>query len=146
MLNIKGDMFLHLEEYDAACITTNGTVKEDGSCVMGRGVAAIAKKRWPGIDHTIGLLIKLEGNHCRTISIEEDTLIIAFPVKHQWFEKADIKLIEQSCVELNWIADYFCLQKILLPRPGCGNGQLDYKDVEPILQKILDDRFYVIDF
>lgn len=39
---------------DAICITTNGCVKLDGTGVMGRGVAAEAKRRWPGIERNLG--------------------------------------------------------------------------------------------
>ncbi len=33
---------------DARVITTNGVVRKDGACVMGRGVALQAKMRYPG--------------------------------------------------------------------------------------------------
>lgn len=36
---------------------------------------------------------------------------------------------------------------ILLPRPGCGNGSLNWeRDVRPVLAPVLDDRFSVITF
>jgi hypothetical protein len=42
------------------------------------------------------------------------------------------------------MADKFRWQHIVMPRPGCGNGGLDWADVEPVLSKLLDDRFTVI--
>ena len=35
--------------------------------------------------------------------------------------------------------------KIYLPKVGCGNGKLDWKNVELILDKYLDERFIVVD-
>ena len=37
MIEIKGSLFN--EPCDAFCITTNGFIKKDGTCVMGRGCA-----------------------------------------------------------------------------------------------------------
>ncbi len=31
-----------------------------------------------------------------------------------------------------------------LPRVGCGNGSLDWEDVQPILERHLDDRFILV--
>jgi hypothetical protein len=36
------------------------------------------------------------------------------------------------------------LENVLVPRPGCGNGQLDWEDVKPILLDHFDDRFIVV--
>ena len=70
--------------------------------------------------------------------------IIAFPVKHHWAQKADLELIRKSAEQLVEISQY--CERVLIPRPGCGNGQLNWEEVKPILEEILDDRFYVISF
>jgi hypothetical protein len=33
-----------------------------------------------------------------------------------------------------------------MPRPGCGNGKLDWRVVRLILRPYLDDRFTVVSF
>jgi O-acetyl-ADP-ribose deacetylase (regulator of RNase III) len=70
--------------------------------------------------------------------------LYSFPVKHNWWENADFDLIEQSTIELKSIADRKKYDTIVLPRPGCGNGGLDWEDVKPILETHFDNRFYVI--
>ena len=37
------------------------------------------------------------------------------------------------------------LDKVYMARPGCGNGQLKWEDVKPLIAPILDDRFIVVE-
>lgn len=63
-----------------------------------------------------------------------------------WAVKADINLIRESARELAHLTSMMNWQKVILPRPGCGAGELDWADVLPVLQDILDDRFYATTF
>ncbi len=133
---------------NAICITTNGFVKKNGELVMGRGIAKQASERWPWLPNTLGQLVVKHGNHVHVvegISHELET-IFTFPVKHNWFEIADIELIKRSSDELmNWV-ELLNYDEVLLPRPGCGNGKLDWEDVESEIEPILDDRIVVVTF
>ena len=60
-----------------------------------------------------------------------------------WACKAKPDLIVQSCKQLVKLADQYGWKKILLPRPGCGAGELQWKDIKKIIQPLLDDRFVV---
>lgn len=149
MIEEYGDMWTM--EADVKCVTTNGTVKKGGGAVMGRGTAKQAAMRAPIVPTWLGQLIRRNGNHVQTISAHTDETgtytLVAFPVKHNWWEKADLKLIERSLVELNYLADMGDWKKILLPRPGCGNGQLSWsKQVKKLVEPVLDDRFVVVDY
>lgn len=126
----------------ALCITTNGYVKKDGTAVMGRGIAAQAKRRIPNIEKLLGVAILDYGNRVQGLCDYRGVSIIAFPVKHNWFEKADLDLIGTSVRQLKdivWAQNY---ERIFLPRPGCNNGKLDWKDVRPLLAG-LDDRYII---
>jgi len=64
-----------------------------------------------------------------------------------WACVADPALIGQSCLELVALADAHGWRRVLLPRPGCGAGELDWaQDVRPLLCGLLDDRFTAITF
>lgn len=130
---------------DVRVITTNGTVKNNGEAVMGRGCAFEAKTRYRGLPKVIGAYLTVEGNHVHHLGRYDDFELFTFPVKHQWMQQADPELIKQSAIEL--VEHIGILEsKVVLPRPGCGNGKLRWEDVKPILEPILDDRFSVITF
>lgn len=120
------------------CITTNGTVKSDGRCVMGRGVAYQATKLMPTLAIAIGTHIQRYGNTVwgpvkigSIVRGKVDTYqILTFPIKHNWWDDADLQLIRKSATKLIEITNKRKELVFLLPRPGCGNGHLDWEVVK----------------
>ncbi len=130
------------------CIPTNGSLKKDSSLVMGKGFALQVAKLFPSIPQHLGNLISIYGNHVIHIGTVSNKHccynFISFPTKHLWYEKSSLSLIERSAKELVVVTHY--LSSIYLPRPGCGNGGLDYTEVKPVLESILfDNKFAVVD-
>ena len=148
MIEVRGNLWTY--PADVRVITTNGTVKKSGECVMGRGCALEAKSFIPNIASYLGDCIQRNGNHVYLLGTYKGAEIYSFPVKHNWYEKADLDLIARSRNELADLLDPIYLNDkghvFVMPRPGCGNGQLKWEDVKPILEPILDDRFHVITF
>ena len=154
MKEVFGDIWELAPKYDIIVITTNGYVKTNGEAVMGRGIAKEAKERYPTLPAELGKHISRWGN---TIGwfYGYDKPIISFPVKPSigpngepgWKAKADLKLIEESAKRLEFTVTFNVLDgppRIILPRPGCGNGGLKWEDVRPVIEPILDDRFTVV--
>lgn len=137
--------FWRQDGYDLYCITTNGVVKKDGRCVMGRGIAQQARDRFIDFDLAVGRGIEEFGNVPFTIGYFDGDWYSTFPVKHKWFEQADLELIEQSAKILVYNVTVARQRKVLLPRPGCGNGGLSWEDVKRVISPILDDRFTIIE-
>lgn len=146
MIEKYGNIWQHVEDYDAIVITTNGFVKNNGEAVMGRGIALEATKRNPLVAQTLGNHLILNGNHVGILRYETP-IWFSFPVKHHWKDKADIKLIERSTYELlDYIESNEYIKNILMPRPGCGNGRLSWNEVKFIIAPLLDDRFTVMEY
>lgn len=124
-------------EADWRCITTNSDINRFGELVMGRGCALQAKKRYPGLAKYAAERVRSNGNVVQAIKAHN---LILFPVKHHWPDQADLSLIETSANQLAWHADEHNLGRILLPRPGCGNGRVEWDDVCPILEKAFEGR------
>lgn len=137
MKEIIGNLWDFHRQGHWVVITTNGVVRRDGACVMGRGVARQAARKFPHLPYELGAKIKAHGNRVHVFSAYR---LITFPVKHRWWEKADISLIAISSQQLQRLP----FRKVYLVRPGCGNGQLDWDEVKPLLEQHLDDRFIVV--
>lgn len=138
---------------DALCITTNGSVKTNGHGVMGRGCAAEAATLRGHLPAVLGTLVRRYGNHVHVLDVDIahrrqlldlPTHWLSFPVKHEWDQRASLLLIEQSARELMAIVQACGWDTVLLPRPGCGNGRLNWPDVRRVLTPILDDRITVV--
>lgn len=165
---------------DAIAITTNGVVRRDGACVMGRGLAAQARKHCPRIEFVLGAAIlgaqrwakenrvfpdrapgcplgipsKVYGVALVAGNVPHDLGrwsgpagqcdIVSFPVKWRWDEKADLELIRVSAALLRDLVARRGWRKVLLGRPGCSNGRLNWDDVRPVIAPLLPDQVVVV--
>jgi len=140
MIEVTGDLWdYHQKHGFICCITTNGFLKRNGEAVMGAGCAKEAVKIHPRLPWILGSHILNNGNTVGWLLPTNSILdsLIAFPVKHKWWQKADIFLIKQSSRQLANIAKNNLALTFLLPRPGCGNGGLRWKDVKKEIKDIL---------
>jgi O-acetyl-ADP-ribose deacetylase (regulator of RNase III) len=169
MKEIRGNLFdCHA---DVICITTNGFVTTRGEAVMGMGCAKAAAERWPGLRRQLGGLIRKYGNRPMIVGKTPQYRVVSFPVKpvsvindgtnvvsHAaakyvagnvvpgFHAIADLDTIEKSALQLVEMANKFGWTRVVIPRPGCGAGELDWADVKPVLEGILDDRFRIITY
>lgn len=149
MRTTKADDVFALPEdgSEAAVVTTNGMVRNNGYAVMGRGVALSAKNNFPGIDRTLGRKLRATGNHAYNLGIYghggRQMTVLTMPTKNDWRNPSDLNLIRQSAYELVKLADEHGLTTVYMPRPGCQNGRLSWNMVQAVIQDILDDRFVI---
>lgn len=144
MIEVTGNLWTYPADFRV--ITTNGTVKQNGRAVMGRGCAKEAALRYPKISRLLSERLRARGNHVQffsDIEIGDRIGLFTFPVKHHWNEPADLALIARSTTEFQ--AQLLPSSVYVLPRPGCGNGQRTWDEVRPIVA-VLPDNVHVIDF
>jgi len=158
---------MFLEVADAVCITTNGHLKKDGKAAMSKGTALYASKAWYGIASILGAKIDAKGNNVFVLThqlpngfnyfklprkaepllVAVPWAVVSFPTKKDWSDPSDPALIRSSCEQLWDLVEKKGWRRVLLPKPGCGNGGLSWKKVaRPLLREIFgnDDRFIIV--
>ena len=141
MKEIDADIWSFQRDGFFIVIPTNGTIKQNGEAVMGRGLALQAKLKYPLLPTLLGDRLLNYGNHVYEFSQYN---IITFPVKHDWMNDADLMLITKSVDELKVLHEQRptkIFTHIYIPRVGCGNGRLQWQRVQPILER-LDEQFF----
>ena len=124
-------------------ITTNNVVKNNGEVVMGRGVALEAARRLPSLPKELGNLLR--SSNLNNPCCFSNYRLVTFPTKYHYRNDSDILLIQHSAEFLsNWFSNKPQIEAIYIPRPGCGNGNLNWEDVKLVIEPILDDRFTVV--
>lgn len=168
-----GGIIMPVPEPNAMCITTNCFVKRNGEAVMGRGCARRASQLMPGLPGILGSHYAQGMHHVLAHGPWNGIEVVSFPVKPEsaichvdrsnvvrhmrrqfkhpqkvpgWACVAQMSIIEQSAMELVELTDDRNWQYVVLPRPGCGCGELLWSDVKPLLDQYLDDRFMCITY
>jgi hypothetical protein len=125
-------------------VTTNGFINQRGQLVMGRGCAQEAASKFPGIQTRLAKLVREGGNHVYYVP---EYNIFSFPVKRYYWNDADIELIKRSCGELMaQLGNSRVRLPLYMPRPGCGNGHLDWDEVYYDIKPLLSDDIVVVTF
>lgn len=152
MLEVYGNLWE--QPADMVVITTNGFLKLNGALVMGRGCAREARDSFPGLDLELGAWVRQHGNVPGIFEPRDRLgiphLLATLPVKHHFRDMADMALIRKSVSILINLVHHHPrfwnnqVRRIVMPRPGCGNGGLPWYRVRPMLRRLLDDRFVVV--
>lgn len=142
MLELKGNIWDYHNPYPIV-ITTNGWISENkyAPAVMGRGLALEAKKKFPELPKMLAKHLRQFGN---IVKYFDQFNLFTFPTKINWWENSNIDLIMESAGKLVNIVPLYDFGKVYIPRPGCGNGHLEWDNIKPILEQYFDDRFIVV--
>ncbi len=128
---IEGDIF------DSPAQVIVNTVNTVG--VMGKGLALSFKQRYPEMFDRYKIACE---KHLLTIGklmlfYEADHWLLLFPTKENWRNPSKLEYIEKG---LNKFVQTYAEKNITsaaFPRLGCGNGELDWNDVKPLMEKYL---------
>lgn len=128
---IEGDLFGSPAQVLVNTVNTVG--------VMGKGIALEFKKRYPE------MFIQYK-EQCDKHKLEigklmlwygKDHWLLQFPTKEHWRNPSKMEYIEKGLMTFTRkYADYNILS-IAFPRLGCGNGELDWNEVKPLMEKYL---------
>ncbi|AUR82990.1 macro domain protein [Vibrio phage 1.031.O._10N.261.46.F8] len=143
VVRIEGDMFM-----DSQAHAYINTVNLQG--VTGCGIAEIMKRKFKYAcqeyrdachngDITLG---KIFDTH--SYATGNPQTIVHFPTKQAWRNPSQLAWIEAGLISLReWLLR--CEEGYILAMPllGCKNGQLDRKDVDPLIDKYLGDISHV---
>jgi hypothetical protein len=128
-------------------IPTNQGWRQDGTNVMGAGLALQAARRFPGLPAWYGAWCRQYGPAAGVVR-HPDWRLICFPTKpldsaHPWLswqQGASIDLVARGAAELGTISG-----EIALPLVGCGLGGLEVDDVLAMLEAhLVEDRFVLV--
>jgi hypothetical protein len=146
----KGNLFLPHKNVDVVCISTNGSVDYIGNAIMERVNIKYSSISFYRIEKILGNKIKEYGNNVfnlgkYTFQNNNSCFIFSFPIKNNWWEEIDIKLINKSLIELNNIVNVLSFKIIWLPL--IENNKLTWKNTfELMASKMLDDRFHIVSY
>uniref|UniRef100_UPI00404852BB type II toxin-antitoxin system antitoxin DNA ADP-ribosyl glycohydrolase DarG n=1 Tax=Aliarcobacter sp. TaxID=2321116 RepID=UPI00404852BB len=118
-------------ESDAQCIVN--TVNCEG--YMGKGIAYQFKNAFPKNNDDYVKACKSGKLIVGTIHnfIENGKIIVNFPTKDKWREKSKISYINDGMDSLVKFIEEKNIKSIAIPPLGCGNGGLNWNEVQPLL-------------
>lgn len=112
--------------------------------VMGKGIALQFRKAYPEMFAAYAKACKAgevqlgHMNVWETGALDGPRFIINFPTKGHWRAGSKLRDIETGLVDLVRVITERGITSIAVPPLGCGNGGLDWADVEPRIRSALD--------
>lgn len=112
--------------------------------IMGKGIALQFKKAWPSMFRAYeaackrGDVVPGRMHVWESGSLTGPRFIINFPTKRHWRVRSTITDIEDGLRDLVQVIGDRGITSIAIPPLGCGNGGLDWRDVEPRILNALE--------
>lgn len=148
----KGNL---LESKAEALVNTVNTVG-----VMGKGIALLFKRAYPenytkyktacrkhevkigqmfNVRVGVNTYPDLFGQETDSDESKYPQWIINFPTKQHWRGSSKLQWIEDGLEDLKKVIEKNKIRTVALPQLGCGNGGLNWRDVEPSIHKAFAD-------
>lgn len=161
MLEVKGDFWEEVEKQKPTHIvcTCNGVLNLKNELIMGKGIAKQFRDRYKGLaKEAADRLLEVHGesyHHSRDdygivagLEPRDGVSILLLQTKRHWRDESPKELVIDSCMWMNAGINMISIAqglecKIVMTRPGCGNGGLDWDDFKEDLD-FLDDRYIVV--
>lgn len=108
--------------------------------VMGKGVALAFKRRFPlNFDYYKSKCDRRLLDPGDVYVFKGNPTIVNFATKNHWRDGSDLEWIDLGLRSLYAFILDDKVKTIAIPKLGCGNGGLDWKDVNALVVKYLDD-------
>ena len=129
--------YVRMNLFDSPAQTLVNAVNTVG--VMGKGVAKDFKLRYPE-------MYKRYREHCKAGRFQTGMLwlyktpnkwVLNFPTKRHWRSASKLQWIEQGLSKFALTYSDRGVESISFPMLGCGNGGLDWQDVQPLMEHYL---------
>ena len=123
--------------FDSPAQTIVNTVNTVG--VMGKGLALAFKERYPEMFKSYRTMCEKHKLTTGKLMIcsAPDHMILLFPTKENWRNPSRLEYIESGLSKfVSTYADHN-ITSIAFPKLGCGNGELNWDDVRPLMERYL---------
>lgn len=128
---IEGDIF---ESPAQVIVNTVNTVG-----VMGKGIALSFKQRYPQMFEKYKKACEKHQLAIGKLMLfyEADHWLLLFPTKENWRNPSKLEYIEKGLMKFVSTYAEKNITSIAFPKLGCGNGELDWNDVRPLMERYL---------
>lgn len=128
---IEGDIFNSPAQVIVNTVNTVG--------VMGKGLALSFKQKYPDMFNSYRTACEKKQLTIGKLMLwyAPDHWILLFPTKENWRNPSKLEYIEKGLVKFEQTYAEKNITSIAFPKLGCGNGELNWDDVRPLMEKHL---------
>ena len=130
---IEGDIFKSPAQVIVNTVNTVG--------VMGKGIALEFKKRYPDMFQAYRDICDKRKLKTGSLMLyyEPDHWVLLFPTKENWRNPSRMEYIEAGLAKFCRTYAEKGITSVAFPKLGCGNGELNWSEVQPVMEKYLKD-------
>lgn len=128
---VKGSLF------DSPAKVLVNTVNTVG--VMGKGIAKTFKNIYPEMFQKYQILCEAKRFDVGNLWLykTEHKWVLNFPTKKDWRQPSKLEYIEAGLQKFAAVYSRENITSVAFPQLGCGNGELEWEEVEPLMVKYL---------
>jgi O-acetyl-ADP-ribose deacetylase (regulator of RNase III) len=132
-------VYLESDLFDSPAQTLVNTVNTVG--VMGKGIAKTFKQRYPRMFEEYKRLCDAGSLGVGSLMLWRgaDRWVLNFPTKTTWKLPSKLEYVEAGLARFAATYDELGITSISFPPLGCGNGQLDWRTVKPVMERHLEE-------